>query len=132
MFDIYELRSGPSHVYHYTDVHEHRAPTDESVKLLNEMQRKAEQNIIANLSTSNNTLQVSATRFFAPMEMRDEWAVKMTLNGKPHQFKVSLPYHAGTSSEDAIQALHKALAEEIAQKVLMGFSQELTGAYRLL
>ena len=37
MFDTINLRAGDQHHHHRTEVHEHRAPTDESVRLLHEL-----------------------------------------------------------------------------------------------
>lgn len=42
MFDKYEIRAGDQHHHHHrSEVHEHRAPTDDSVKLLREMEQAA-------------------------------------------------------------------------------------------
>lgn len=49
-FDLRDKSSNPSRV----DVHEHRAPTDESIKLLNEMQEKILKNIVAQFKVDNN------------------------------------------------------------------------------
>lgn len=43
---------------HYPEaIHEHKAPTDESVRLLNEMQDKAIQNLIAKVEVKDNLVE---------------------------------------------------------------------------
>ena len=62
MWDYFDLRdrsSNPSRV----DVHEHRAPTDESSKLLNEMREKTLKNLIAQFKVENNVLSGVVTYF---------------------------------------------------------------------
>ena len=57
MFDTYVQRHTTEYVDRNITVKEYKAPTDESVKLLNEMTEKALNNIVKTFSTSNNTLQ---------------------------------------------------------------------------
>lgn len=49
---------------HYPDTinhHEHKAPTDQSVKLLTEMQEKAIDNLVCNIRTADNKLDIAWT-----------------------------------------------------------------------
>ena len=55
MFDTYNLKGGGSHShYHRVSINEKRAPTDESVKLLAEMQDKAQKSVIAAYRVKTN------------------------------------------------------------------------------
>lgn len=53
MFDTTIVRQAPAYPQNVT-VNEHRAPTDESVKLLNEMQDKAKDNFIDSILVEDN------------------------------------------------------------------------------
>jgi len=56
MFDTYVTKtsSAPSHTS--VTVHEHKAPTDESVKLLREMEKTSQDNILATLRVESNVV----------------------------------------------------------------------------
>jgi len=58
-------QSGKSYVPYAKSVtvHEHKAPTDKSVELLNEMQVKARDNIVSTFSISNNLFNVDLAVF---------------------------------------------------------------------
>lgn len=53
--DIYDSVGGGTS-YNHTEVHEHRAPTDASVKLLSEMEEKAIQRVVASAVINDNDL----------------------------------------------------------------------------
>ena len=57
MFDRYVVREGSRHTYSTVEVNEHRAPTDASVRLLNEMQEKARENLVDSFSVCDNAFK---------------------------------------------------------------------------
>lgn len=66
------------------DIHEHKAPTDRSVRLLNEMKEKAKEDIIASIEVQDNVLNGVAISYCEP------FAVDMTPNYTIHlKFKVN-------------------------------------------
>jgi hypothetical protein len=68
-------------------IHEHRAPTDRSIDILNEMQEKAIQNIVHNMPINDNVFKLLFMSF-----KQEEWTdklhayIKFTINGKEHIF----------------------------------------------
>lgn len=89
---------------HYTNNHssanveinEHRAPTDESVKLLNEMERKAQENFIMKLSDNRpNSLHVEILFFqqYATMNINRKKGIivfRVIINGKKYERQVPM------------------------------------------
>ena len=89
---------------HYTNNHssanveinEHRAPTDESVKLLNEMERKAQENLIMKLSDNRpNSLHVEIfiSKAIASIDSfvpKGVMMLRVTINGKRYDREVSM------------------------------------------
>lgn len=66
-------------------VNEHRAPTDKSVELLNEMTEKVKQNIIESIQVKNNVVDGAVIYFqndMFPDKVR--FVVKFQLNGTDH------------------------------------------------
>lgn len=57
MFDKYTVTNSPSHTTSSVRVEEHRSPTDESIRLLNEMEEKALGNIVQRITVDDNNLK---------------------------------------------------------------------------
>lgn len=107
------------------DVHEHRAPTDESVRLLNEMQEKAINNIIAKINIEQNFLKAEG------IVIRQELVsfcpvcyIKFILNGKEHRVSLELKLNANDSfdimiyKEQIVKAIYEKFAEVIAKELI--------------
>ena len=76
-------------------VNEHRAPTDESVKLLNEMERKAQDNLVMKISDNRpNALHLEIFIFqkYATMDLlpKGTMALRVNINGKKYERSVAL------------------------------------------
>jgi hypothetical protein len=96
------------------EIHEYRAPTDASAKLLREMQEEARKSLVMALHLNDNTFNFSA-HCFEDMATFGELVVKarFTLNGKPQDFETRVPSH-GKSQKDVILAIRDEIAKRIA------------------
>lgn len=82
MFDTYVQRVAPAYPQTVTK-HEHRAPTDESVKLLREMEDKALKSIIHHFRVESNFINGTVTIFeFDHIQQDVLCCTKFTLNGQ--------------------------------------------------
>ena len=93
MFDDYNIilgRSGPSHVTH--NVHEHRAPTDESIKIYKEMREKIEKEILGKCRAVCPVLGEVEFVMMAPnMQLqKEEFLYIFNLNGKEYKRTVEI------------------------------------------
>lgn len=93
MFDYQETRVDRSVHYPSTiNVHEHRAPTDESVKILNEMEEKALENVVLKISEVRNnkfSYSVIFTRLAQlSLSTKGILFLKVVCNGKEYKRKV--------------------------------------------
>jgi hypothetical protein len=111
------------------NITEKRAPTDESVKLLNEMSDKAIKNIIQQVSTSNNTLQMFS------MSYRD-WrtgelviSCKMTLNHKDYIFDVKVLDFEFKSEYDFIDSIYNSVCKELTNIIIQPLLSELNKTF---
>jgi hypothetical protein len=76
------------------EVHVHRAPTDESVSLLNEMQEKTVNNIVKQINVTDNTLNAVVTYFYDDICMFEyKYIIKFTFNGKEFDLRGSINRH---------------------------------------
>lgn len=120
MFDTYVTRNGPSRIEVTT--HEHRAPTDESVRLLREMESSAlEQVLLRLVSGSDNELRGTAVVYSDPSTRDEELVLSFALNGKEYRITDRLPplWRQRTPKHEWAKLLLKAASEAIAEELLV-------------
>jgi len=131
MFDRYFVTPRPQTVTHNhrTEVHEHRAPTDESVKLLREMQAEAERDRVATFKLDGNGFN-GVVEVFNRMDPPEVCAhAVFDLNGKRMTVEARVdPYNAKMDREHlrpemavkmaVIEKLRDAVAAKIANEIL--------------
>ena len=118
MFNRYETRNvyetGPREVHH------HRAPTDESVRLLAEMEKAARDKVIASYSV-DNVFKVGLVEFREKPQVDGvELIASFSLNGE--QMRVRLSSDVGRllrcgREEDALREVYRKLAECVADRL---------------
>jgi hypothetical protein len=104
----------PSNVTY--NVTEKKAPTDDSVRLLMDMQQKAMDNLLGMVKIENNNFEVTALAF-------SDWAhfsklvyLKYTLGTDHHELKITL--RQGATEREMINKLVDELSKDIAIHVL--------------
>lgn len=112
------------------DIYVKKAPTDDSVRLLNEMQEKAKSNIIATIEAKNNLVDVLGVYFRAnnPIDMTVEFLAKFKLNGKEFDIVAKIERSeiineakkefGGYGHKHIIEIVYTKLSQEIAKVLL--------------
>ena len=103
---------GPSSVY----VTEKRAPTDESVRLLKEMEKAAEDKIIKSLELASNTLNARVHVMKEYLSGKNQFAIIMDLNGKRYDIRVST--NEFDSIDEQVQQIYQSIGNQIAQIIM--------------
>lgn len=119
----YHVRSSPSHVSVHHE--EKRAPTDESVRLLREMEAKAREQIEQSLRIESCGIEAIVHRQDDPMDAKTRFAIHYKVNG--HQRKC---YASGDWKADAmenLEAVWKALADDLAAYLMSGIAKQVIG-----
>ena len=123
-------QSRTEHVPYCKEVNitEKKAPTDESVRLLNEMQDKAQRNIIATIKIEENFLKAVAIYYRDEMVMdRITYHIRFKLNGKEYTIEdyIDIEYrqeisklYMGLGHETIFRALHKKFSEMVANELM--------------
>lgn len=107
--DVTVVNRSPEIVHH----HEHRAPTDDSVKLLIEMQEKAEKSILEQIHTEDNSFNMVGIYFGnANMMGNITLHIRFWLNNKSHTLSHEIP-HLEWRSMDKYRKV-KILYEQVA------------------
>lgn len=111
------------------NITENKAPTDESVRLLNEMEEKARQNIIATIKIDENFLKAIVIYYRDEMiTNRMIYHIKFELNGKEHKIEDFIDNfewrqefsksYMGLGNETIFRLLHKKFSEMVAMELM--------------
>ena len=118
--DISVLLMAPRERTTYVDrdvtVTENRAPTDESVKLLREMEEKARASILDQIVVEDNIVKMKAVVYTRPDLMKHEVAFSGTING--HEVKGATLFDKRPTATQAIDEAYKKIAHSIAEMLL--------------
>jgi len=129
--DTYITNKETEHVHHYDTVNitEKRAPTDLSVKLLNEFEEKAKNNIIAKIEIRENNVDAAAIYFHDDFcGDRVQFHIRFKMNGKEYVMRdsvdsfewnreISQTYN-GFGNVDVFKAFHNKVGEIIAFELM--------------
>ena len=111
MFNTYIDRSyrGPSKM----DVTEHRAPTDESIKLFKEFEEKAMKNIIASGRVEDNVINFKCYIYSDKMSWDDICKCVFTVNGNEYYFEFILPRERVKPKSEIIDIIRNKILEKL-------------------
>ncbi len=113
------------HMDSHKSVTEKRAPTDESVRLLDEMQKAAETRLVCAISCQSTKFSFTAHVFEDPSNMFERrMRVRFGLGESNYDLNVLLDRETVSTRDQYIAAVHRLLAETIAGKILVGSYSE--------
>lgn len=116
-FDIGER--GPRHTIVSATVTEKRAPTDESVRLLKEMEAEARKKITESTTVHNTEFTCKLHKYYDPANDADKYAVIYTLNGKQSRLDIDVEAYKQLTPEQTACFIRDKVAVDIANKMLM-------------
>lgn len=121
MFDrTYIHRSeGPSHV----TVEEKRAPTDDSVRLLREMEGKAREQVVEALRITSASVEAVVHRYDDPMDMKTHFKIHYKVNGQQRECTLWTDDRAEISEK--LEAIWKKVAEDLAAFFVEGMARNV-------
>lgn len=121
MYDVhggncYSTFSRARHSNTTVTINEKRAPTDESVKLLREMEQAAKDNIVHTLKLEKNGFEAVVHFAISALDLNYMGKAIFDLNGKRMVVEESISQYQGPKA--LVQALMKKISERIAEEVL--------------
>lgn len=125
MFDTHIYENKTQYVDRNVTVKEYRAPTDESVKLLNEMTDKALNNIVQNFNTSNNCLQMTGAVYMDERLQQKSFLLKFTLNGKDHKLRVDVDGWECLTQQQMVGKVYTKVCEKLTEELMKPLLDEL-------
>lgn len=124
MFDTYRrnVRPGPTNMSARINVEEKRAATDESIRLLNEMQEQARLNLIKQYTITDNN--INGNVYYFKKHFTGEFVVDVffTLNGKEYHSSESI---RDTSIIESREQATTRLVECMAQAILNALNSSI-------
>lgn len=104
--------------YHTHNVTEKRAPTDESVRLLKEMEEAARKKITESTTVHNAEFTCKLHKMHDPFNDQDLYAIIYTLNGKQSRVDVSVELYKDLTPEQTACLIRDKVAVDISNKML--------------
>jgi len=115
MFDRYVIAPHPSSItVNHT---EKRAPTDESVKLLREMESAARSSVVEAMRIESNTVKAVVHRHLVVMDQRTVFSIHYAINGQKRECIVGIE-DFNTTIEKRLDIIWRALADDIASFII--------------
>ena len=124
MFDTYLNPQRTQTQYVTREVHEHRAPTYESVKLLREMEQKAKDEVTKSIRLEPNFMNSNVYMSYDPMGMDKVFNIVFDMNGKTFQSMIKISDDAPFDAQ--VSKLQRCFSDTIANAVLSDLSLTLT------
>jgi hypothetical protein len=121
MFDSYHISTRPQHVS--VDITEKRAPTDESVRLLRDMERAAEKRVTEAIRLDGNVFKGALHRQDDGLSDRTLWRAIFDLNSK--RIDVRIDQARDEHMADFAPRMAREIGEVIASHILGDLSQGL-------
>lgn len=115
MFDTHHHGQRSIHSTSHTKITEKRAPTDESIKLLSEMERAAEKKLISITRLDNNTFKATWHLFDDFMADSLRAKVRFELNGQRHELEVPIERHLRFKPDDIAKTIYESILSELAK-----------------
>lgn len=112
MFDTHH--HGPRSIHQTTTVTEKRAPTDESVRLLKEMEQAAQDKLLSITRLKDNSLDATWHIFEDPARDNMEAICRFSLNGQEHRIKIPIERSMRYKEDEIGAKIHEAITREIA------------------
>ena len=117
MFDttiVHRTEHIPTTVHH----HEHRAPTDASVKLLNEFEQAAEKKLIDATRLENNFVKATYHEFRDHLNASIVMVIRITINGNVVEWREAVSQFL--TKEEREKVVFDTLSKMLAVEILKG------------
>lgn len=114
MFDHYHARA--LQVNAHTTVTEKRAPTDEAIRILREMEKSSAEQVLKAQKLDNNLISATIWETRDPLEWKQKYKIIAKINGKNIDIDVSTD--PNVSSDEVKRLIFETVAERLAVELL--------------
>ena len=132
MFDVTHITKAPAYPQ-YVTVNEHRAPTDESVKILRDAEDRAQKAIVQSTRVDNCPIDAVLHQMVDHLSDKHKFACVFKLNGKKHRvdYEHRTKFDASDADErfTAAMGVRDAIAKEIATALMEPLCKHFNSRY---
>lgn len=133
MFDRINFCNSKEYVPYTKNINvvEKKAPTDESIRLYQEMKEKAENSLFAVIEVRDNVLNFDVLTLDNYLEDTKRFLYRFILNGK--EYKGEVPVHLARvmNTEQMILYVRRRIAAQIGDLITKGFISDQLGILRM-
>lgn len=118
---LYSRHAPPPPVSMHADVNirEHRAPTDESIKILREMETAAKQEIIKSIQVKDTLVDGVLHMSLDPLSCKRRFKFIYSINGRKMTTDFSIDDYEYETSKDWIGKLVETVSYDISREIMM-------------
>lgn len=120
MFDTYNSYKSGETTFVDRNITINRAPTDESIRLYDEMKQKAYDSILDSFKIESNTINGNVIYYKDIFSYAYIIKYKYKLNGKTHEGK--LQFNEFMSKEKVLEETFKGISNQVALNILQDFN----------
>ena len=102
----------------HVTVTEKRAPTDESVKLLKEMEEKAREKVINSIVVADTSFECKIQKSVDMLSMQDVYFVVYKMNGLKRTVQIRVNQHERLNAVETAQFIRDQVAFDIANEMI--------------
>lgn len=107
---------------HYVQVDEHRAPTDESIRLFKELQEKAIQSVIKTVEVKQNGIDLAVVYYRDEVvDQKVNFAVKFNINDHLFVGEGSLPFRELSDYPEVVKRKVMSMLGDVVMKALLEY-----------
>jgi hypothetical protein len=119
MFDRISVNHRAPSTHKHVHVTEQRAPTDDSVKLLREMEKAAEDKLISSHRIANNELSAEWCVFRVAIEQQRAVRLRIKINGVEHRISFDLDDEPRHANDQVVHLVAEKIAEKFTQEIIL-------------
>jgi hypothetical protein len=129
MFDTYNNKRTEYVPYAKSvKVTEHKAPTDESMRLLKEMEEEAISSVVASVKVDDNKVNFNCTLFSTPINLGYHIVCQVSINGEMHKIDRKVSHVFYKNKREIVDYIHKIVLEEVSKilstKITIGLIED--------
>lgn len=97
------------------NVTERKAPTDDSIKMLKEMEEAVISKVVASVKVDDNKVNFNCTLFSTPINLGYHLVCQVSINGEMHKIDRKISHIFLKDQKEIVEFIYKIVLEEVAK-----------------
>lgn len=118
MWDNTYVTRNPGHSTNNTTIHEHRAVTDDSIRIYKELLEKSQRDIVDTIELKNNTIDLAAVIFKDHLTTKTICRYRVILNGAEIEGEIKVVSYSFSNKRKVIGQILEKVAQSLAKDLV--------------